>query len=125
MSSYSSNPGLSAAAVGTYPTRWKALVVLALAQVVLTLDNTDRTAPAGFNDSDVIEISRRIERESGSSYKLNGREVRARDVQLLFADASAGSRSPAMSGIGGRRRWRCSASARRRPTRAATTRRRR
>ena len=40
MSSYSSNPGLSAAAVGTYPTRWKALVVLALAQVVLTLDNT-------------------------------------------------------------------------------------
>jgi EmrB/QacA subfamily drug resistance transporter len=40
MSSYSSNPGLSAEAVGTYPTRWKALVVLALAQVVLTLDNT-------------------------------------------------------------------------------------
>ncbi|MCC6735883.1 MAG: AAA family ATPase [Bauldia sp.] len=66
------------------------------AEVVLTLDNSDRTAPAGFNDADVIEISRRIERESGSSYKLNGREVRARDVQLLFADASAGSRSPAM-----------------------------
>ncbi|MCW5716124.1 MAG: AAA family ATPase [Bauldia sp.] len=66
------------------------------AEVVLTLDNTDRTAPAGFNDSDLIEISRRIERESGSSYRFNGREVRARDVQLLFADASAGSRSPAM-----------------------------
>ncbi|MGD9739765.1 MAG: chromosome segregation SMC family protein [Bauldia sp.] len=70
------------------------------AEVTVTLDNSDRLAPAGFNDSDVIEISRRIERENGSTYRLNGREVRARDVQLLFADASAGARSPAMVGQG-------------------------
>ena len=45
---------------------------------------------------DAIEVSRRIEREPGSTYRVNGREVRARDVQLLFADASTGARSPAM-----------------------------
>ncbi|MTI18679.1 chromosome segregation protein SMC [Rhodobacteraceae bacterium RKSG542] len=66
------------------------------AEVTLFLDNTDRTAPAAFNDSDMLEVTRRIERESGSTYRINGREVRARDVQLLFADASTGARSPAM-----------------------------
>jgi chromosome segregation protein len=66
------------------------------AEVVLTVDNGDRTAPTVFNDADLLEISRRIERESGSAYRINGREVRARDVQILFADASSGSRSPAM-----------------------------
>ena len=44
----------------------------------------------------MIEISRRIEREAGSVYRINGKEVRARDVQLLFADASTGARSPAL-----------------------------
>ena len=67
-----------------------------IAEVGLVLDNASRTAPAAFNDADIIEITRRIERESGSTYRLNGREVRARDVQLLFADASTGARSPAM-----------------------------
>lgn len=66
------------------------------AEVVLTVDNGDRSAPAVFNDADLLEISRRIERESGSAYRINGREVRARDVQILFADASSGSRSPSM-----------------------------
>jgi chromosome segregation protein len=66
------------------------------AEVALFLDNQTRTAPAAFNDSDHLEITRRIEREAGSNYKINGRDVRARDVQLLFADASTGSRSPAM-----------------------------
>ncbi|TVR10921.1 MAG: chromosome segregation protein SMC [Salinarimonadaceae bacterium] len=66
------------------------------AEVVVTIDNSDRTAPAAFNDSDLLEISRRIERESGSTYRINGREVRARDVQLLFADAATGARSAAM-----------------------------
>ncbi|MCJ8142693.1 chromosome segregation protein SMC [Ancylobacter sp. A5.8] len=66
------------------------------AEVVLTIDNAQRDAPALFNDADVLEVSRRIEREAGSSYRINGREVRARDVQILFADASSGSRSPAM-----------------------------
>jgi len=67
-----------------------------LAEVGLTLDNSERRAPAAFNDSETIEVTRRIERESGSTYRVNGREVRARDVQLLFADASTGARSPAL-----------------------------
>jgi chromosome segregation protein len=67
-----------------------------MAEVTLVLDNGARSAPSAFNDSDVIEVSRRIEREAGSTYRVNGRETRAKDVQLLFADASSGSRSPAM-----------------------------
>ena len=66
------------------------------AEVVMVVDNSDRSAPAAFNDDDTLEVSRRIEREAGSVYRINGREVRARDVQLLFADASSGARSPAM-----------------------------
>src|ERR1700745_160783 len=66
------------------------------AEVVMTIDNTDRTAPAAVNDSQFLEISRRIEREAGSAYRINGRDVRARDVQLLFADAATGARSPAL-----------------------------
>ena len=66
------------------------------AEVSLTLDNSDRTAPAAFNDDDTIEISRRIEREAGSVYRINGREVRQRDIHILFADASSGARSPAL-----------------------------
>src|SRR5829696_1278691 len=66
------------------------------AEVVLTVENRERTAPAAFNDTDLLEISRRIERDHGSTYRINGREVRARDVQLIFADASTGARSPAL-----------------------------
>jgi chromosome segregation protein len=66
------------------------------AEVVMTIDNSERTAPAAVNDSQVLEISRRIEREAGSVYRINGRDVRARDVQLLFADAATGARSPAL-----------------------------
>ncbi|MGD0632853.1 MAG: chromosome segregation protein SMC [Beijerinckiaceae bacterium] len=67
-----------------------------MAEVGLVLDNAGRTAPAQFNATDIIEVTRRIERDSGSTYRINGREVRARDVQILFADASSGSRSPAL-----------------------------
>ncbi|MDP2782563.1 chromosome segregation protein SMC [Devosia sp.] len=66
------------------------------AEVTLVLDNSDRTAPAALNNADILEVTRRIERESGSVYRVNGKEVRARDVQLLFADASTGAHSPAM-----------------------------
>ncbi|WP_375449742.1 chromosome segregation protein SMC [uncultured Devosia sp.] len=66
------------------------------AEVTLVLDNSDRTAPAALNTADILEVTRRIEREAGSVYRVNGREVRARDVQLLFADASTGAHSPAM-----------------------------
>ncbi|THF51029.1 chromosome segregation SMC family protein [Allorhizobium terrae] len=70
------------------------------AEVGLFLDNSDRTAPAAFNDSDEIQVTRRIERENGSVYRINGKEARAKDVQLLFADASTGARSPSMVGQG-------------------------
>lgn len=66
------------------------------AEVVMTIDNTDRTAPSAVNDEEILEISRRIEREAGSSYRINGRDVRARDIQILFADAATGARSPAL-----------------------------
>lgn len=67
-----------------------------MAEVTLFLDNSGRIAPAVFNDSDTLEITRRIERGQGSAYRINGREARARDVQLLFADASTGARSPSL-----------------------------
>ena len=66
------------------------------AEVSLILDNSDRLAPAGFNDADTIEVIRRITRDAGSAYKANGKDVRARDVQMLFADASTGAHSPAL-----------------------------
>ncbi len=66
------------------------------AEVSLHLDNSQRLAPAGFNDADQIDITRRITRDAGSAYKINGKEARARDVQMLFADASTGAHSPAL-----------------------------
>jgi|GEM_PF-1986384 len=66
------------------------------AEVTLHLDNSDRLAPAAFNDADNLEIIRRITREAGSAYKTNGKDARARDVQMLFADASTGAHSPAL-----------------------------
>jgi len=67
-----------------------------MAEVMVTLANDDRSAPPQHNDSETLEISRHIERDEGSAYRINGRDVRARDVQLLFADASTGARSPAL-----------------------------
>ena len=66
------------------------------AEVTLQIDNSERLAPAGFNDSDTMDIVRRITRDVGSAYKAGGKDVRARDVQMLFADASTGSHSPAL-----------------------------
>jgi chromosome segregation protein len=66
------------------------------AEVTLLVDNSDRSAPTPYNELEAIEITRRIEREAGSLYKINGREVRQRDVQIFFADASTGSASPAL-----------------------------
>jgi chromosome segregation protein len=66
------------------------------AEVHVQIDNAERLAPAGFNDADHIDIVRRITRDAGSAYKLNGKDVRARDVQMLFADAATGAHSPAL-----------------------------
>ncbi|MDO5370204.1 chromosome segregation SMC family protein [Paracoccus sp. (in: a-proteobacteria)] len=66
------------------------------AEVTLALDNRARLAPVGFNDTDTLDVTRRITRDAGSAYRINGREVRARDVQMLFADAATGAQSPAL-----------------------------
>ena len=66
------------------------------AEVTLILDNSKRTAPPEFNGSDTLEIVRRIRRGAGTTYKLNGRTVRSKDITLLFADASTGANSPAL-----------------------------
>ncbi len=67
-----------------------------VAEVILHIDNKEGKAPAAFNGEETLEISRRIERAEGSTYRVNSREVRARDVQLLFADAASGARSPSL-----------------------------
>ena len=66
-----------------------------VAEVTLFIDNTDRQAVGAYADFDTIEVSRRIEREAGSVYRINGRDVRQRDVQIFFADASSGAGSTA------------------------------
>ena len=66
------------------------------AHVTLTIDNSARIAPAAFNDDDTLEVQRIITKGKGSAYKINGKTVRAKDVQLLFADASTGANSPAL-----------------------------
>ncbi len=67
-----------------------------LAEVALMLDNGERNAPAHLNDAAELEVVRRIERGQGSAYKVNGKDTRARDVQVLFADAATGARSTAI-----------------------------
>ena len=71
-----------------------------VAEVALLVDNADRTAPAAFNEDEEIEVTRRIERGMGSAYSVNGRELRARDVQYLFADFATGAHSSALVGQG-------------------------
>lgn len=66
------------------------------AEVSLHIDNSDHSAPAQFNLHSTLEVTRRIDRGEGSTFLVNGAEVRARDVQLLFADASSGANSPAL-----------------------------
>jgi chromosome segregation protein len=66
-----------------------------MAEVTLAIDNSDRTANPPYDHFETIEVSRRIEREAGSVYRINGRDVRQRDVQIFFADASSGASSTA------------------------------
>ena len=66
-----------------------------VAEVTVIVDNSDRTANAPYNEFETIEVSRRIEREAGSVYRINGRDVRQLDVQIFFADASSGAASTA------------------------------
>ena len=66
------------------------------AEVSLLLNNSDRSAPAAYNGEEEIEITRKIEKDKGSLYKVNGKTTRARDVQMLFADTVTGANSPAL-----------------------------
>ena len=67
-----------------------------IAEVSLTLDNSDKDGPIQFKELDLINIKRRIEKDKGSRYFINDKEVRAKDVQTLFADLSTGAHSPSM-----------------------------
>ena len=66
------------------------------AEVTISLDNKDRNAPSEFNEEEEIQVRRKIEKDRGSEYRINGKEVRARDVQRLFADLSTGAHSPSL-----------------------------
>lgn len=68
----------------------------AACEVTTIIDNSDRTAPVEFNDADILEVSRRLDRGEGSSYKVNGKPVKAKDVRVLFKDAGIGSSSSAL-----------------------------
>ena len=67
-----------------------------LAEVTLSLEDAAGLAPPPFHELHELQISRRIERGSGSTFRVNGREARARDVQTLFADLASGARASAM-----------------------------
>ncbi len=67
-----------------------------LAEVTLTLEETQGLVPPPFHEALDLEITRKIERGTGSSYRVNGKEARARDVQTLFADLASGARASAM-----------------------------
>ena len=67
-----------------------------IAEVSLVLDNSDKDAPLQFKELDTINVKRRIEKDKGSRYFINDKEMRARDIQTLFADLSTGAHSPSM-----------------------------
>ncbi len=67
-----------------------------VAEVGLLVENGERKAPAAYNDMGDFDVVRRIEREKGSAYRIGGREVRARDVQLFFQDVGSGAHSPSL-----------------------------
>jgi len=67
-----------------------------IAEVSLTLDNSDKDGPLQFKELDIINVKRRIEKDKGSRYFINDKEMRARDIQTLFADLSTGAHSPSM-----------------------------
>ena len=67
-----------------------------ISEVSLLLDNKNKSGPTQYNDFDEIGIRRKIEKDKGSKYYINDKEVRARDVQTFFADLSTGAHSPSL-----------------------------
>ena len=67
-----------------------------ISEVTLLLDNHEKTGPVQFKEFDEITVKRKIEKDKGSKYYINDKEVRARDVQTFFADLSTGAHSPSL-----------------------------
>ena len=67
-----------------------------ISEVALLLDNKAKDGPTQYNEFDELTIKRKIEKEKGSKYYINAKEVRARDVQTFFADLSTGAHSPSL-----------------------------
>ena len=67
-----------------------------ISEVALLLDNKNKEGPPQYNDFDEVGIKRKIEKDKGSKYFINDKEVRARDVQTFFADLSTGAHSPSL-----------------------------
>jgi len=67
-----------------------------ISEVSLLLDNQNKEGPAQYEEFDEISIKRKIEKDKGSKYYINNKEVRARDVQTFFADLSTGAHSPSL-----------------------------
>ena len=71
-----------------------------IAEVSITLSNPDKDGPLQYNNQDHIEIRRKIEKDKGSKFFINNKEVRAKDSQMFFADLSTGAHSPSIIGQG-------------------------
>ena len=67
-----------------------------ISEVTLLMDNQNKVGPAQYKEFDEISIKRKIEKDKGSKYYINEKEVRARDVQTFFADLSTGAHSPSL-----------------------------
>jgi len=67
-----------------------------IAEVTIQVENPDKDGPLQYNELEEILVTRRIEREKGSKYFINQKEVRARDAQTFFADLSTGAHSPSL-----------------------------
>ncbi len=67
-----------------------------ISEVALLLDNLEKNGPLQYKEFDEISIRRKIEKDKGSKYFINDKEVRARDVQTFFADLSTGAHSPSL-----------------------------
>jgi chromosome segregation protein len=67
-----------------------------IAEVSISLDNTSHEGPLQYKEMDQIEVKRKIEKDKGSKFYINNKEVRARDAQMFFADLSTGAHSPSM-----------------------------
>ena len=67
-----------------------------ISEVALLLDNQEKSGPTQYKEFNEISIKRKIEKDKGSKYYINDKEVRARDVQTFFADISTGAHSPSL-----------------------------